>query len=203
MKANQGKKLSPSATLFRDISHSISTMKDVYDLADTLLEDIEPIGGKAWVNKTKDNGGVLDPQLRARDVLEHWCRYSRKTPYGRNLYDALVSIVPRVAEDFQIDLLSEDLAWPSGHVKQDNTAVHMSSALDQKDVHTVRARHRHMHGHTPLGQVGLQSGTGYTNKKRNFLSLTKLLAVIGFFFFFFFHFLLFVFPVRRSSFSDL
>ena len=106
MKASRGKKLNSGMMLFKDISRRIPTINDVYNLADSLLQDIEPIGGKAWVDAKKAPGGVLDLQLTAREVLDHWCSHLKITPYGGRLYDVLHSIVPRAAEHFQTDLLS-------------------------------------------------------------------------------------------------
>ena len=38
-------------------------------LADALLADIEPAGGRAWVESKAADGGALNPQERAHDVF--------------------------------------------------------------------------------------------------------------------------------------
>ena len=90
--------------IFKEISSSIVNFQQVYSLADDLLENIEKIGGRAWINAKKEHGGNLNHQVVAYDVLEHWCNKSRHTPYGGRLYDALRKSAPRVAEEFEKDL---------------------------------------------------------------------------------------------------
>ena len=80
-------------------------MEHVYKLADPLLKDIEPFDGKAWVDSRTAHGGVPNPQLKAREVLDHWYNHSPETPYGGKLYAVLRKILPRVAADFQENLL--------------------------------------------------------------------------------------------------
>ena len=78
----------------------------MYDLADCLLKNIEPAGGKKWAAAKTAPGGVPNLQMIARDVLEHWCNKSKDPPYGRKLYEVLYEILPDVAAEFQDELLS-------------------------------------------------------------------------------------------------
>ena len=79
-------------------------MRDVEDLADALLEGIEPGGGRAWVKSKTVEGGVPNPQELARSVVAHWCKKTKVEPYGGRLYDKLHNILPRVAEHFEREL---------------------------------------------------------------------------------------------------
>ena len=94
--------------LLQEISRSIPTIDNVCHIADELLKNIEPIGGRAWVMAKQANGGVLNPQQTVRDVLQHWCNMSPDAPYGGCLYDVLKVVAPRVAEEFERELLSSE-----------------------------------------------------------------------------------------------
>ena len=96
--------------LFKDVSGWFSTIDDVHDLADALFKDIAKASasGKAWIEAKRAHGGVLEPCKVAHEVIEHWYKRSADTPYGRRLYDVLCDILPRVAENFEEDLLTED-----------------------------------------------------------------------------------------------
>ena len=96
--------------LFQAIAREISSMQDVTQLADVLLDSIEPNGGKAWVDSKTADGAVANPQNLARAVLEHWCKYSQGKPFGQRLYEVLLRIVPRVAEHFEEQLSEEGSA---------------------------------------------------------------------------------------------